>query len=204
MARKKTTKKTKPKRGKQLSANEWAQIEELWSSGEVTLERLSDEFGMNSSYLSQALSKRGIEKGSKADLYKEKIQEEIQDEMLSDAAMNIRRIHESKDEHYKYARTIGKLIYAKIAQAIQNKTPIADIKDEILTLKNAMQALEQARSSRWAITGLDREPDAGDEIPVLPIEEFTDEELYEIKHAQDAELGVADKSIDQLEAEINA
>jgi len=205
----KTRKKTgaikpKPKKGKQLSAKEWAQLEELWASGEVTLEQLSNEFGMNPSYLSQALSKRGIEKGSKADLYKERIQDEIQEEMLSDAAMNIRRINESKEEHYKYARTIGKLIYAKIAQAIQNKTPVAEVKDEILTLKNAMQALEQARASRWAITGLDREPDAGEEIPVLPIEEFTDEELDKIKNVQDEELNIDNRAIQKLDDEIES
>jgi hypothetical protein len=202
MPRKKSTKKTPPKHGKKLSPKEWAQIEELWASGEVTLQQLSEDFGMNASYLSQALSKRGIEKGSKADLYKDKYQEQIQEEMVSDAAMNIRRIKESKDEHYKYARTIGKLIFTKIAQAVQQGRPISDIKDDILTLKNAMGALEAARSSRWAITGLDREPDAGDEIPVLPIEEFTEEEINEIKRRQDEELGMGGKSVEQLEREI--
>lgn len=202
MPRKKTTKKEPLKTGKKLSAKEWAQIEELWASGEVTLATLAEDFGMNASYLSQALSKRGIEKGSKADLYKEKYAEEIQEEMVSDAAMNIRRIKESKDEHYKYARTIGKLIFTKIAQAVQQGRPISDVKDDVLTLKNAMGALEAARASRWAITGLDREPDAGDEIPVLPIEEFSEAELEEIKRRQDEELGMTGKSVEQLEKEI--
>ena len=157
---------------------------------------------MNASYLSNALSKRGIEKGSKADIYIEKAQEEIQEEMLSEAAQNIRRIHESKGEHYKYARTIAKLIFTKIAQAVQNKQPISDVKDEILTLKNAMAALESARASRWAITGLDREPDAGDEIPVLPIEEFTDEEIEQLQRNQEQELGIPEKSIEELQKEI--
>lgn len=202
MPRKKSTKKEPLKTGKKLSAKEWAQIEELWASGEVTLATLAEDFGMNASYLSQALSKRGIEKGSKADLYKEKYAEEIQEEMVSDAAMNIRRIKESKDEHYKYARTIGKLIFTKIAQAVQQGRPISDVKDDVLTLKNAMGALEAARASRWAITGLDREPDAGDEIPVLPIEEFSEAELEEIKRRQDEELGMTGKSVEQLEKEI--
>jgi hypothetical protein len=203
MSRKKITKKEPPKKGKQLSAKEWAQIEELWASGEVTLEDLANDFGMNPSYLSVALSKRGIEKGSKADTYKEMYQEKIQEEMISDAAMNIRRIHESKDEHYKYSRTIAKLIFTKIAQAVQNHQPISDVKDEIVTLKNAMAALESARASRWAITGLDREPDAGDEIPVLPIEEFTEEELQAIRREQDAQLGVADVNVDELQKQVD-
>ena len=205
MPRRKTgQKKKQPKKGKQLSAKEWAQIEELWASGEVTLEQLAEEFGMNASYLSTALAKRGVEKGSKAELYREQIQDKVQEEMLSEAAKNLERIHESKDEHYRYARTLARLVFTRIAKAVQEKTPIADAKDDIITLKNAMGALESARASRWAITGLDKEPDAGDEIPVLPIEEFTEEELKEIQRKQDEEFGLDDsqKSIDQIEAEL--
>ena len=61
-----------------------------------------------------------------------------------------------------------------------------------------------ARADRWAITGLDREPDAGDEIPILPIEEFTQKELDEIEKLGDPDLEMPDseKSIDQLADEI--
>lgn len=179
-----------PKRGKQLSGREWAEIEELWASGEVTLNDLADRFGCNPSYLSQALSKRGVEKGSKADVYRTRAMEEIEEELISDAAMNVRRIKESKEEHYQYSRTIAKLIYAKVVQTVKENVPVSTIKDDITTLKNAMAAIQLARVDRWAITGLDREPDAGDEIPVLPIEEFTDEEIEEIQRNQDAELGI--------------
>ena len=62
-----------------------------------------------------------------------------------------------------------------------------------------------ARADRWAITGVDREPDAGDEIPVLPIEEFSEKDLEEIERLGDPNLEIADidKSIDQLADEIS-
>lgn len=203
MARKRDTVKAEPLvRGKKLSVKEWTEIEELWASGEVTLAELAEKFGMNASYLSQALAKRGIEKGSKADLYKEKYVEAIEEELVSDAAMNIRRIKETKDEHYQYSRTIAKLIYARVAQAVRDAVPVSTAKDDILTLKNAMSALQLARVDRWAITGLDKEPDAGDEIPVLPIEEFTDEEIKQLQQQQDAELGLGQESVEQISKEL--
>lgn len=203
MARKRSKKKKEaPIKGKKLSPKEWTEIEELWASGEVTLADLSDKFGMNASYLSQALAKRGIEKGSKADLYKEKYAEKIEEELVSDAARNIERIKETKDEHYQYSRTIAKLIYARVAQAVRDSVPVSTAKDDILTLKNAMSALQLARVDRWAITGLDKEPDAGDEIPVLPIEEFTDEEIADIQQQQDAELGLGGVDVEAMTKEI--
>ena len=198
-------KKKKPvKTGKRLTPTEWGQIEEMWASGDFTLVELATTFGANASYLSQALSKRGVEKGSKAEMYAEAAKDETAKEMISDAANNIKRIKDSKDEHYKYATAIAKLIFARIAKAVNDKTSISDAKDDIATLKLAMAGIQMARADRWAITGLDREPDAGDEIPVLPIEEFTQTELDEIERLGDPDLDIGDseKSIDQLADEI--
>ncbi len=192
------------KTGKRLSATEWGQIEEMWASGDFTLADLATSFGANASYLSTALAKRGVEKGSKAEVYVEAAKDEVAREMISDAAANIKRIKDSKDEHYKYASTLAKLIFARIAKQITSEKPIEDAKDDIATLKLAMAGIQMARADRWAITGLDREPDAGDEIPVLPIEEFTQEDLDEIARLGDPDLDIPDneKSIDQLADEI--
>lgn len=204
--RKKPIRKNKKplKTGKRLTPTEWGQIEEMWASGDFTLVDLATTFGANASYLSQALSKRGVEKGSKAEIYAEAAKDETAKEMISDAANNIKRIKDSKDEHYKYATAIAKLIFARIAKAVNDATPISDAKDDIATLKLAMAGIQMARADRWAITGLDREPDAGDEIPVLPIEEFTQLELDEIRRLGDPDLEIPDseKTIDQLADEI--
>lgn len=204
--RKKAIRKTKKdlKTGKRLTPTEWGQIEEMWASGDFTLVDLATTFGANASYLSSALSKRGVEKGSKAEIYAEAAKDETAKEMISDAASNIKRIKDSKDEHYKYATAIAKLIFSVIAKAISEKTPLASVKDDVATLKLAMAGIQLARADRWAITGLDREPDAGDEIPVLPIEEFTQLELDEIERLGDPDLEIADsdKTIDQLADEI--
>ncbi len=204
---KKAIRKKKPvlKTGKRLTPTEWAQIEEMWASGDFTLVDLASTFGANASYLSQALSKRGIEKGSKAEMYAEAAKEETAKEMISDAANNIKRIKDSKDDHYKYASAIAKLIFSVIAKQVSEMKSLADIKDDIATLKLAMSGIQMARADRWAITGLDREPDAGDEIPVLPIEEFSEKDLEEIERLGDPNLEIADidKSIDQLADEIS-
>ncbi len=204
--RKKAIRKTKPvlKTGKRLTPTEWAQIEEMWASGDFTLTDLASTFGANASYLSTALAKRGIDKGSKAAMYVEAAKDKTAKEMISDAANNIRRIKDSKDEHYKYASAIAKLIFSVVAKAVQAETPLADIKDDVATLKLAMSGIQMARADRWAITGLDREPDAGDEIPVLPIEEFSEKDLEEIERLGDPDLMIPDseKSIDQLADEI--
>ncbi len=198
------TKKKVLKTGKRLTPTEWGQIEEMWASGDFTLVELAETFGANSSYLSTALSKRGIEKGSKAEIYAAAAKDETAKEMISDAANNIKRIKDSKDEHYKYASAIAKLIFSVIAKAIKDEKPLSDIKDDVATLKLAMSGIQMARADRWAITGLDREPDAGDEIPILPIEEFTQKELDEIERLGDPDLEIPDieKSIDQLADEI--
>lgn len=210
MAGAKTRKKAirkKPKvakTGKRLTPTEWGQIEEMWASGDFTLTDLASTFGANASYLSTALAKRGIDKGSKAEIYAAAAKDETAKEMISDAANNIKRIKDSKDEHYKYATAIAKLIFSVIAKAVSSEQPLSEIKDDVATLKLAMSGIQMARADRWAITGLDREPDAGDEIPVLPIEEFTQKELDEIERLGDPDLDIPDteKSIEQLADEI--
>jgi len=203
-------KKTPVKTSKHMTPVEWQQCEDMWASGEFTLKDLAETFAVNASYMSSALSRRGIKKGEKSEVYKEAAKDEQAAELISEAAKNIKRIHDSKDEHYKYAVSIAKLIFARIAEAVKaDDQTLADAKDDIAVLKNAMSGIQMARSDRWAITGLDREPDAGEEIPVLPIEEFTDAELDEISRMSDPDLEIPDvpdeeKSIEDLTAEIEA
>ena len=90
------TKKKVLKTGKRLTPTEWGQIEEMWASGDFTLVELAETFGANSSYLSTALSKRGIDKGSKAEIYAAAAKDETAKEMISDAANNIKRIKDAE------------------------------------------------------------------------------------------------------------
>ena len=168
------------KRG-QITPREWAEIEELWAMGDVTLDDLATRYQSTATHLSRQLSERGIKKGSKAAAVKAQIQERVHEQKMQGSVEVMRRIEETKDEHYKYAQTLSKLIFKLIAKQIQEKRAISTIKDDIKTLRDAMQALQIGRNERWVTLGLDKDADTGQELTTLIVQEMTADDIERVR-----------------------
>lgn len=164
-----------------LTPRDWAEIEELWSMGEVTLDDLSKRYKVSTTHLSRTLSERGVKKGSKAAEIQAQIKERVHEQQMSNTVEMLRRIEETKEEHYKYAQTLSKLIFKLIAKQIQEKRSVSAIKDDIKTLRDSLQALQIARNERWAVLGLDKDADTGQESTTLIVQEMTAQDVEEVR-----------------------
>lgn len=190
---------------RQLTPRDWAEIEEKWSLGDTTLEQLSTDYKVSVAHLSRSLAERGVKKGSKAAEVKLAIQEAVHEQHVTDAVEQMRRIEETKDEHYKYAKTLAALAFRLVAKQIQNKQSISAVKDDVKTVREALQALQIARNERWAVLGLDQDPDTGEESTTLIVQEMTQGDLQAVRDRHknagiDEDVAEVEKMLNEAEA----
>lgn len=184
-----------------LTAADWATIEEMWASGTVTLEQLAEQFLVNPSFLSRELSKRGVKKGIKSKELAAAATEKVRETLVDVHAQKMKRVAETKDEHYQFAQTLAKLTFQIIANKVKNKQSIHGARDDIRTIKDAMTAISIARDERFRVLGLDRDENTGDEIPALIVTEMTAAEIEAIRNRHDggpAEDDVSDEELKQF------
>lgn len=167
-----------------LSAREWAEIQELWELGEVTLTELSDQYGVSRGHLSKKLQQLGSKKGDKAALVTAAAKERVSNQALAHRVDLQEKIEETRTEQYKYSSTLAKLLFAKVVQCVKKDQSVATIKDEIKAIRDALSAFEVARKDRFSILGLDKDVDLGDDLETLVIREMTNEDIEATKEAQ--------------------
>lgn len=182
-----------------LTPQQWAEIEELWALGDSTLDELAARYDRNASYLSRRLSEKGIKKGSKAGVAAQRIKEAVHEDAVKNSVEVLRMVRETKDEHYKFSRTISRIIFKLIADKISKNEPVSTLKDDIRTLKDAQAAIAIGRLERWALLGLDKDETAGEERTTLVIQEMTQEDIAAVRKKQNEEF---DEEIDEVERAI--
>ena len=194
--------KHKPR--KNLKPSEWAEIEATWALGEHTLAELADKYDIHPAYLSRTMSKRGIKKGQDRKKVDEAVKDTILESIKDDAEITAKRIKETKEEHYRYAQVLSKVLFSKVAQAIKDKKAVGDLKEDVITLKNAITALKQAREDRYTILGLDRDPDMDEETPRLIIDRMTPEEIDEAQtfRAEELDTSLSIEELQELQKEL--
>jgi ATP-dependent Lon protease len=180
-----------PEKRRQLSKADWAEITTLYESGVVTsVEELAEQFDVNAQHLWREIKRRGIVKGSKSKELEEKAAKKVQETLVDVHAQKIKRVAETKDDHYKYANTLAKLMFSLIAKQVQGRLPINAVRDDIRTIKDAISGLAIARDERFRILGLDKDTDLGDEVPALIVTEMTEADLKAVRDRQKEELGL--------------
>lgn len=181
-----------------LSPADWATIEEMWASGTVTLEQLAEQFLVNPSFLSRELSRRGVKKGIKSRELAAAATEKVRETLVDVHAQKMKRVAETKDEHYQFAQTLAKLTFQIIANKVKNKQSINGARDDIRTIKDAMTAISIARDERFRVLGLDRDENTGDEIPALIVTEMTAAEIEAIRNRHEGDSAEDDVSDEEL------
>jgi hypothetical protein len=173
---------------KRLTTVQWAEVEELWALGDVTLDELSARYKLNPTYLSKQLAKRGVSKGSKAELVRERVRESIQQGELNAISDALERVRETKSEHYNYNKVLSRLLFKLIADQVKGGKSISGVKEEIRTIRDAMQALSIGRNERWSVLGLDKDIDTGEEKTTLVIKEMTADDIEAERKRQDRDF----------------
>lgn len=164
-----------------LTDAQWSEAGVLWERGEASLRELSERFGVREETLSRGLKARGHEKGAKAEEHSKNVAEHVEKTLMNDAAAMAARIRATKEDHYKYAETLAKLIMKEIIEAQRNSRPVALAHDSIKTLRMAAQALQTVRGERWVLLGLDKDDAEADELPELLVSVLNEEKIAEIQ-----------------------
>lgn len=180
-----------------LTPKQWAEIEALWESGTVTIEDLVKKYGRARTTFERHFAKSKVTRGAKTAVAKKRVEEVIVKAAVDDAMILAARVRETKEDHYKMASGISKLIWREILNAEKAGAPLATTLNNIKALKEAATGLKAVREERWAILGLDR-PDAvdPDELPELVISELTADQVQELRDRDHTELAVDDDIVD--------
>lgn len=163
-------------------ASVWAEAEALWASGDVTLVELAKKVGVSQTSVSLHMKKRGVTKGEKAKEHSERISKRIAEDVLGESTIVSSRIKETKEEHYKMAKGLARLVWNEVVAAQTKGGAYGAIQANLKSLEIASNTLAKLRQERWAVLGLDK-PDAVDatQLPELVIEELTADQVQELQ-----------------------
>ena len=179
------------KESKRLTPAQWAEIQALWEGGTVTLKELSERFDVSEPSLSRGLKKRGAVKGSRAGeigrAAAKAATAAATAEAESFAARRRRRIEETKESHYKWAETIGKLMMAELAKAQAAGVAFGTTLKSMQALRLAAAGLKDVREERYALLDVDSEVDQTS-LPELTIRELSQAEIDTLRDTEEDDL----------------
>ena len=188
-------KKKKPKAPvtfRQLTVSQKAEATALWRTGSVTLEELGKKFKKHPETLSRMLKRMGIEKGSGAAEAVKKIIATSEARALTDAEETMKKIANTRDEHFRMAGGLAKLAWAELVRVRQAGIDIASLKDLMVTLKLAGDVIGNARKELFAVLDVEKYSKEQDfeNLPELTVRELTDTEIVQLQTPQGDDMGV--------------
>lgn len=175
------TDSTKPVK---LSKREWAELEAKYKTGDYTAKELAHAYGVSAGTVTAYLHKNRIKKGEDANKLVEEARKAVADDEAKVASETYKKIQETKEEHYRYAKAVAGLTYNLIATAVREKQSFGAINDDLKSMKEASTIFAQTQKARWDILGVDKFEDLEEDLPILMVEDFTDQEIKEIQRRQ--------------------
>lgn len=189
-----------PSKQKRLTPAEWERVKILWEYGNHTLAELSKEFGIRLDTIQRRLKDDGIEKGARAHEVKAATSEAAHDEMARQAADNVKRINETRNDHYRYAEALARMTMAEIVDAKNSKMALSTKDANLGALNKAAKTLEVLRKERWVLLGLDREDGDPEDMDELMISELSPQQIAAMQ-AEMRELDYKDPLGDLIDDE---
>lgn len=123
----------------------------------------------------------GAEKNADGAETTRKVQEAVQEAIVSDVVVLANRIRETKEDHYKMASNLAKLVWSTVLRAKQEGKPLGTTLPEVKALQTALSALKTAREERYAVLGISATDDHEDKpMPDLVVQELTASDIAEM------------------------
>jgi NACalpha-BTF3-like transcription factor len=153
----------------------------FWKAGTMTLEELSKKYKVNVRTLSRLFERVGAKKNDTGDITKKIVETAVENSLINDANIYAQRVKDTKEEHYKMATTLAKLIYAKVITQQKENKAMGAIAGDIKTLHLAIMAIKVSREERYATLGIHADDVAEDRpLPDLIVQELTAEDIREM------------------------
>jgi hypothetical protein len=174
---------------------------ELWERGEVTIDDLSKRYNKHPDTFRRLFRENGVEKGSKAKKFEEKVAEKVEKQLSDDAIETANRIKETRDGSYRMLKAIQALVSHEIRKAQEENRSLATTEKTMKALKLSAETVEITRRGRFDILGLNKDDYDDEEVPDLEVRELTDEEIRRRMAAAEAEMEDED-DLDVVESNI--
>jgi hypothetical protein len=169
-----------------LTPTQWAEVEALWQTGEVTLAELSERFGASERALQHHFKKAGIAKGETAAALAAAVKAEILEAELSDEGLLRQRAKDIQERTYRNAVRIEGLIMGQLAIAEKDPTQALRVSSALKALSLASNSLDRLHGVQQRALGLDRDDVFQKELPRIIFDNLTQTELDAIaaEHAE--------------------
>ena len=184
---------------KRLTSTQKAEAIALWKSGSVTLDDLAKKFKKDRGTFARLFREEGITKGETRAETERKVKEAVETALIDDAAELARRIKDTKEEHYKFAKGISTLAWSMVVKAQKEGTPYAVLLNDMKTLEMATRVFKMSREEKYSVLGIREDDDNEDKpLPDLVVQELTAQdikELHERSLMADDELGLNEEDL---------
>lgn len=175
------------KRKRRLTPREWSGATAMYESGEYNLEEIAEKYGIHVVTVQRYMSKHKIEKGSKSNSIRQKVEERLAEDAEEEVSLIVKRTQETKEEHYRLSQAIDKRIARELIVSGQEDRPISASINNLKALKIMAETLKITRESRYTILGVSAESGGDDDdLPSLEVREMLDSEIAEIRESQRA------------------
>jgi transposase-like protein len=176
-----------------ISAADWANIGVLYARGEKSVRELAKMYGVNPSSIHEGLTRRGVKKGGQL----QDVTKEAEDEAAKAHRERVASANASRDRYTKYIELIAQLTVKKIADANTAGT-LAAVNGDVITLKNAIATIAKARQENWDINKIAEALEQDEELAVLNVGEYSEEELEAIRAANEEAYTASIDDVDDL------
>lgn len=171
----------------------------LFRAGEATKTELAKRYGVTTKAIDKMFERRGIKSTQRGELAKAAADQAAAvaaTAMTFEPALIAKRVYDTKNETYRLAELLRKLIGKTVIETQKAGKPLGTVVNDLKAIREAAAALKTCREEAYAVLGISTEPEEReDDIPELRIASLSEEE---IKALQDAPLGEDDLDIPEV------
>lgn len=171
------------KKGKRLTAAEWAEIRNLYEMGMMKAKDLADKFGVSRSAISQYFTKHGV----KWNVRKEEMEKKVEESVITFAMKRKQRIEDTKTQSYELDAAINAFSRKLLSDAIKGSVPLSTRDKELKALHKLAVVNTLTRQGRYAVLDADREIDEA-ELPEIRFKDLSKEEIEKYRDSDEDEL----------------
>ena len=199
-------KKRRPNRP--LNEKQKAEAIALWQSGSVSLSDLETKFKKDRTTFLRLFKDAGVSKGETAEDTAKQVKQAVEQAIIADASVTATRIRETREDVYRMATGIRRLVWATLLKARNEGLPVATVASDMKALQLAANTIKITREERYVALGIREDDDNEDKpLPDLVVQELTVEDIKQMHEQaareQEDELGLAEIGDETLIDEAN-
>lgn len=167
---------------RKLPPAEWEQVVVLWESGTVTLQDLSDKFGISKASLHEGLKKRGAVKGRRS----KEFAEVAADSLKSEAQRRIEQVRDFRKNYHKYGDFIMQATMKELSELMKETPRTRETSRRIFTcLKYSAEIFSICNREKHVLFELDKDRAEDGDLPEISVVQYDPEEIEQIKRRFD-------------------